>query len=124
MIVLDSCVLIAFADPANVLHQDAKRIMTTTEPLAITALSGAEIMVHPPQAQRQLWRDLFRDFAIEVVPITEDDMEAIADMRRTSNLKMPDALVLWLAQRRQAGVATFDRQLLNRAEQLGLRTVR
>ncbi|MCL2783582.1 MAG: PIN domain-containing protein [Propionibacteriaceae bacterium] len=123
MIVLDSCILIAFAEPTNVLHEDAKRILTTTESLAITALSGAEIMVHPPQDQRRRWRNLFRALAIEVVPIAADDMEDIANMRRISGLKMPDALVLWLAQRRQATVASFDRQLLNRATQLGLRTV-
>ena len=123
MIVLDPSVLIAFADPANASHQDAKRIMTTTEALAVTALTGAEILVSPSREQQFEWRDLFHALAVEVVPITENDMRTIANMRRTSDLKMPDALVLWAAKERKAGVATFDEQLRSRAEELGLRTV-
>lgn len=123
MIVLDSCVLIAFADPANVFHENAKNILMTTEPLAITALSGAEVMVYPAPEQRRHWRDMLHDLAIEVVPILADDMEAIAETRRTSGLKMPDALVLWLAETRGATIASFDRRLLDQAQHRGLPTL-
>ena len=124
MIVLDTCVLIAFADPANIFHAESQRILATTEPLAITALSGAELMVHPSQDQSRQWRGMLRKLAINVFPITEDDMESIADTRRESGLKMPDALVLWLARTHEAAVASFDQRLLDRAGQLGVAIVR
>ena len=123
MIVLDTCVLIALSDPDNVFHADARRILTTPEPLAITALSGAELMVHPSPDQRHQWRTALADLGIEVVPLTEDDMEDLAQIRRESGLRMPDALVLWLARARQATLASFDQRLLQRAAELGMRTV-
>ncbi|MCL2788767.1 MAG: PIN domain-containing protein, partial [Micrococcales bacterium] len=98
MIVLDACVLIAFADPANVFNADAARILTTAEPLVISALSGAEIMVHPLPDQQHHWWEMLADFGIDVVPVTRDDMEALAAVRRESGLKMPDAIILWLAE--------------------------
>ena len=123
MIILDTCVLIAFADPANIFHADAERILATTERLAITALTGAELMVHPSPDQSRQWREMLRRLAIDVVPITEDDMEAIAETRRESGLKMPDALVLWLARTYEATVASFDQHLCDRAHQLGITAV-
>jgi predicted nucleic acid-binding protein len=123
MIVLDSGVLIAFANPADAWRTAAERILTTTEPLAVTAMSGAEVMVQASSDDRQRWQDLLRAFAIEVVPITSDDMDAIAEVRRTCGLKMPDALVLWLALARAAAVASFDRRLLDKAGEFGLRTI-
>jgi len=124
VIVLDACVLIAFADPANVFHADACRILTTTEPLIVSALTGAEIMVHPSTDQRRAWRGMLNDLAIEVVALGGDDMEAIADARRVSGLRMPDAIVFWLARTRDAGIASFDQRLLDRAGQFGIRIVR
>ena len=123
MIVLDACVLIAFADPANAFHDDAKRILATAEPLMLTALSGAEIMVHPTSEQSHQWLGFLRELAIEVVPITCDDMEAIANVRRESRLKMPDSLVVWLAESRSAAVASFDEHLLVKAAERGLRII-
>jgi len=123
MIILDSCVLIALTDARNVFHCDAKRILTTTESLAITALSGAEVMVDSASHPQVNWRDLLFDLDIDVVDIAEGDMEAIAKMRRISGMKMPDALVLWLAEAHGAAIATFDRQLLNKAQALGIRTI-
>ena len=123
MIILDTCVLIAFADPSNIFHADSERILATTEPLAITALSGTELMVHPSPDQRRQWREMLRKLAIDVVPITEDDMEAIAAVRRESGLKMPYALVVWAAQTHGAAIASFDQRLLDRASDLGITTI-
>jgi len=124
VIILDTCVLIAFADPANIFHADSQRILATTEALAITALTGAELMVHPSPDQSRQWRAMLRRLTIDVVPITEDGMESIADTRRESGLKMPDALVLWLARTHEAAVASFDQRLLDRAGELGIAIVR
>ena len=124
MIVLDSCVLIAFADPADGFHEDAKRILTTADNLAISALGGAEIMVHASSAQRESWLRMLRAFSIEVVSLTADDMSAIARTRQETGLKMPDALVIWLADTRHGTVASFDQRLLAAAQQRGLAVIR
>ena len=123
MIILDSCVLIAFADPTDIFHPDACRVLTTTEALAITALTAAETMVHTSPQQHNLWRRTFDDLGTEVIPITGSDIEKIAETRSTSGLKMPDALVLWLAESRDAAVASFDQRLINTAQERNLRTI-
>jgi predicted nucleic acid-binding protein len=122
VIVLDACVLIAFVDPSDASHDAAVSIMETLEPLAIAALTGAELMVRA--VDRSAWVDIFRELAIEVIPITAEDMVAIAATRCDSGLRMPDAIVLWLARTTGSGVASFDRRLLAKAEQLGVRVVR
>ena len=120
LIVLDACVLIALTDQTNTNHDSARRLLSTNDQLAITALTGAEVMVYPiPKAQGG-WSELLRDLAIEVVAITAEDMEAIAATRRQSQLKMPDAIVLWLARQRGACVGTFDEKLAAKARQYGL----
>lgn len=123
MIVLDTCVLIAFADPAHAFHREAEDILARTDKYAISALTGAELMVHPPVLDDR-WPAFFQAMAIEVVPITATDMAAIAQTRRESGLKMPDAVVLWLATSHRAALASFDQKLLDRAELAGLTTVR
>lgn len=115
MIILDACVLIALTDATNSCHAEARSIMSAADRFAITALTGAEVMVYPMPSAVGTWADLFRDLGIEVVPITANDMAAIAALRRQSGLKMPDALVLWLASQRQACVATFDQRLAAKA---------
>lgn len=120
LIILDACVLIALTDGTNTFHADARHILSGEEDFAITALTGAEVMVHPIPAAVGSWSDLLRDLGVAVIPIEAPDMEAIAATRRQSGLKMPDALVLWLALRRNADVATFDQRLAAQVKEHGL----
>jgi predicted nucleic acid-binding protein len=48
-------------------------------------------------------------------------MQPLADIRRRTRLKMPDAIVAFLALREGAQVASFDDRLLTAAKALGLR---
>jgi predicted nucleic acid-binding protein len=123
LIVLDACVLIAFADKANRFHDDAFKILSTSDSLLVSALTAAEVMVYPLPAASGDWGDLFRDLGVAIAPIEEEDVASIAETRRNSGLKMPDVLVLWLAQSRGAGIATFDEQLMAKAQQYGVPTV-
>jgi predicted nucleic acid-binding protein len=122
MIALDACVLIAFVDPADAHHEAARRILTTTEPLMITALTGAELMVRPTRPGWQ-WSDLLRELGITIESITADDMTAIAQTRRDSGLKMPDALVVWVAHTHGATLASFDQHLCAKATAWGVATI-
>jgi predicted nucleic acid-binding protein len=122
VIILDACVLIAFADPANEHHAAAAAILETSEALAISALTGAEVMAHPPAEAQTAWRQLFCDFGMKVPPLAEPDMAALASVRRRAGVKMPDAIVLFLTEREGAAVASFDGRLLRAAAALGLPT--
>ena len=120
MIVLDACVLIALTDRSNTWHDEARQILARPGGFAICVLTGAEIMVYPVPPDLGTWQRLFADLGIDVWSIEAADMPLIADERRTSGLRMPDALVLWLARRLDAAVATFDQTLATRARQFGV----
>ncbi|MDR1152392.1 MAG: PIN domain-containing protein [Bifidobacteriaceae bacterium] len=122
MIVLDACVLIAFADRDDEHHGAAAAILATPRALAVSALTGAEVMVHPQAAAATAWRQVFHDLGVSVLPLVEADMAALADVRRRTRLTMPDAIVVYLAQREGAGLASFDPRLLRVAAALGLPT--
>ena len=114
MIVLDACVLAAFVDPANLFHRHARSIMGMTEPFAISALTGAEVMVpscHQPLPAPAFWPALFADFDIHIIDLTGADMARLAALRAASRLKMPDAIVLHTAMIASASIATFDAAL-------------
>ena len=123
MIVLDACVLIAFTDQADVFHAAARRILATTQPMAMTALSGVEAMVHLSPQQRAMWLTMVAELGIEIVAVTSDDMAGIAAVRDSAGLKMPDAVIVWLAESRGAAIATFDERLVRAAKDRGLRTI-
>lgn len=120
MIVLDARVLVALTDETNPSHAAARRILSSADTFAMTALSGVDLMAYPMPTTAGTWADLLRDFAVEVVPIEAADMGAIAATKRQSGLPMPDALTLWLARQRGAAVATFDAPLAAMAKQYGL----
>jgi predicted nucleic acid-binding protein len=113
VIVLDACVLAAFADPDHSHHRPARSIMARPEPFALSALTGAEVMVpnahHQPQPG--LWAALFADFGIRVIDLASADMAPLATLRAATRLRMPDAIVLYTAISCGASVATFDAAL-------------
>jgi predicted nucleic acid-binding protein len=122
VIVLDACVLAAFADKSNTLHQRAVAIMAGTGTFVISALTGAEVMVPDSVEQPTCWPEILAAFGIQVIDFTAADMSRLAITRRESRLKMPDAIVLDTARRLNASVATFDIQLLKAAAALGIPT--
>jgi len=125
MIVLDACVLAAFADPSHTHHANAKAIMARTEPFAMSALTGTEVMVpNPHQAPHTTyWADLFAAFGIRVISLTEADMSALAALRAASGVRMPDAVVLHTALTCSASLATFDTALAKVAATRGVAIV-
>jgi predicted nucleic acid-binding protein len=120
VIVLDACVLIASADRSDEHHNAAATILATPEALAISALTRAEVLVDPPRATTAAWQQVLHDLGVKVLPLAEADMVALAGVRRRTRLKMPDAIVVYLAQRERAGLASFDARLLEAAAGLGL----
>ena len=120
---LDASVLIAFFDPANVHHDAAKGIISRGEAMAASALTVAEVLV-PPDRQGlavSVHEDI-EALGVAVAPIADSHCVGIAHVRNDPGLRMPDAVVLHLAQTQGAALATFDQRLDNAARSVGVVT--
>lgn len=126
VVVLDAGALIALYDSRDVHHEWAVGLFLSTArfTLAMSALTFAEVMVHPARAGR------LDDFVsgvsglhLDIRPVEAGDAEAIAQLRDTNGLKMPDVCVLHCAMALSATLATTDRGLASAARQHSLTVV-
>ncbi|MDR2620640.1 MAG: PIN domain-containing protein [Propionibacteriaceae bacterium] len=122
MIILDACVLAAFADANNTHHDAAISIMATIDQFAISALTGAEVMVQEQPEAAAIWENILTGFGIRVIDLTAADKSPLAAIRRETRLKMPDAVVVYAAHANNATIATFDERLTKAAHNLGITT--
>jgi len=123
MIVLDANVLIALFDPADASHTKAEASMLAhaDEQLAMPALTFAEFLIRPTAAGVAAKAELFvANMGIIISPLLADDSRHLAGIRTATGLKMPDALVLWLALSASAKLLTFDDHLAKTAETMGV----
>jgi len=126
MIVLDANVLIALFDADDALHARAETLLRShdDEQLSISALTLAEFLIHPTAAGIAARAQLFvANMGIIVAPLLGDDATYLAGLRGATGLKMPDAIVLWLAQSSAAKLMTLDDHLARAAMGLGIDVV-
>lgn len=123
VVVLDAGTLIALYDSRDTHHEWAVDLFLTTArfTLAISALTYAEVMVHPAREGR------LDDFVtgvsglqLDIHSVEAGDAEAIAQLRDTTGLTMPDVCVLHCAMTRSATLATTDRKLADIARRHSL----
>jgi predicted nucleic acid-binding protein len=78
----------------------------------MTALNKAEAMVHPTRLGKlKGFLSSLEGLGVEVTAIEDADSAEISKIRATTNLKMPDALVLHQAQKVEGAIATTDIEL-------------
>ena len=123
MIVLDSGILIAYANPDDAHHRGVMAFLgdASDEPFSITALTLAEALIHPVRADivgETL--KVFMTLGLDVEDMREVDAVPLARVRAATGLKMPDALVIHTAERFGGAVATTDARLAAAAEGRGL----
>jgi predicted nucleic acid-binding protein len=120
VIVLDACVLIAHLDANDAHHERATRLLASMGdlPLVASTLTVAEVLVGPTRASRgRQAQEALGRLGVTALELPADAADALADLRATTGLKMPDCCVLWTAIARQpAALATFDYQLVRAAE--------
>jgi len=125
VIVLDASVMIAVLDPLDAHFEAARQLFlaSTSQRLAAHRLTVAESLVlatrvkHGPAAASAL-------AALGVGYFDEpDDPLALAELRATTGLRMPDCCVLYTALREKAKLATFDARLADAATRLGVAVV-
>ena len=123
LVVLDASALIALHDSEDRHHTWARGIFLETidAALSMSVLTYAEVLVHPTRAGKvaEFERNI-AGLGIEIVTVAADDGPALAHLRASTSLKMPDVIVLHLAAGLGASLATTDRELAGEAALLGV----
>ena len=123
LVVLDASALIALASDTDPNHSWAISMFRDTAAfgLQITALTQAEVLVHPARAGKlEKFLKLIGALGLEITPIDRSDSIQIAKIRSATSLKMPDAVVLSQAIKVAGSIATADKQLAKVAKENGL----
>jgi predicted nucleic acid-binding protein len=123
MIVLDTGILIAYANPDDAHHRGVTRFLSefSGEPFSVTPITLAEALIHPVRAD--IVGGMVKAIAtleLYVEDMREQDAAPLARVRAATGLKMPDALVIHTAERYGGSVATTDARLAAAAESRGL----
>lgn len=114
MIVLDASVVIAWLDDTDAAHQRAVHLLEreVDETLAVSVITLAEILVGPTATGRAgAVLEALADLEVSEHPLPEDAALALARLRVSTALKLPDCCVMLTAQHLGARVATFDARL-------------
>lgn len=128
MIVLDASVVIAYLEPDDALHDRATSLLVDLiadgpRELVLNPLTAAEVLAGfvPGGREQAAWRDMADvGFTIRGLPDDATGALLLARTRRSSGLKMPDAVVLATALHWQGEVATFDDSLRRAAGDRGV----
>lgn len=123
VIVLDASVLIAYLDGEDNHHGRAEALLAREidDDFAANSLTLAEVLVVPVRANRlDDVRAALQGLEIRELPFPPDTAVKLADLRATTNLKMPDCCVLLAAEAAQARVASFDERLADSAARRNL----
>jgi predicted nucleic acid-binding protein len=89
--------------------------------LAISALTYAEVLVHPAKAGRadEFERNI-SGLGLRLTDISSGAAREISDLRALTSLKMPDVVVLSLARELGGVLATTNSSLAYQARELSL----
>lgn len=122
VVVLDASALIALHDSHDRHHTWARGMFLDTidATLAMSVLTYAEVLVHPTRAGKAEFEQNIAGLGIERVTVGAEDAPALAHLRASTSLKMPDVIVLHLAAGLGASLATTDRELAGEAALLGV----
>jgi predicted nucleic acid-binding protein len=113
--VVDASALIAWLDDTDSHHQAAIDLLTELDGFVVHPITLAEVLVHPVRVGRAgqvLARLEAIGMIVSALPI---EPVALAELRVSTGLKMPDVLVLACARAHDATIATFDQRLSQHA---------
>jgi predicted nucleic acid-binding protein len=123
VIVLDANVVIAFLDDRDAHHRFAVDLLESNsfDEFACPVLTLAEALVHPTAAgvQDAALAAVTR-IGVKILPPSATDAAAIARVRSTYGIRMPDAVVLHAAIGYSASVMTLDEGLAAAAARAGV----
>lgn len=118
---LDASVLIAHLANDDIHGSEAFEILDTEEELAIHPFTLAECLVGPARLGRaEEALAIIERLGVEQVAVPPGQSLALARLRASTRLKLPDCCVLAAVLETSARVATFDAALADAAKQLGI----
>lgn len=123
LVVLDAGALIALHNSEDPHHNWAVQMLSHTIEfdLAMSALTYAEVLVHPTKAGKaELFVQNIDGLGMTVHETTSKDAIEISVLRVKTGLKMPDVVVLQLAAKLNASLATTDKALASAARTLSI----
>lgn len=123
VVVLDASALIALHDSEDRHHTWARGMFLDTidATLAMSVLTYAQVLVYPTRAGKVAeFEQNIAGLGIEIVTVGAGDATALANLRASTSLKMPDVIVLHLAAGLGASLATTDRGLAAEATRSGV----
>lgn len=126
MIVLDTSLLIAHVEAADVHHHRARQILIEyrRHQFVCSAITMAEFLVLPAQRGRlAAARRVLDALAIRSDPVDAGAAGRLTELRVATGLALPDCCVLYTAERHNGClIATFGDTLRRQAHRLGIGT--
>lgn len=123
MIVFDAGVLIAHLNRDDLFHEAATGFMEEYEEWEFVAsvVTVAECLVHPAMMNgtARAVRSVV-DLHLLEVDVTEEDIVPLAELRASTRMRMPDALVLHTARKVGGEIVTTDAALARAADARGV----
>jgi predicted nucleic acid-binding protein len=112
--VLDASVVIALWSSRDAHHQDARDLLgqVPTAALLMHAVTAAEVLVGPARLGRTADAERALDeLGVRIAAFAPHEVGAVATLRATTRLRLPDVCVLHLAASTGSSLATFDERL-------------
>ena len=123
VVVLDASALIALYSDKDPHHQWGLQLFrdTVDKELEISALSLAEVLVHPTRSgTHEKFLSSIEGLGLRIGDLPSDSAEELAQLTVEAGLKMPDVVVLRQAMKSSALLATTDEKLAKAAAARGL----
>ena len=126
VIVWDANILVGYLDDTDSHHEGIVQFVEEhfAEGFATSVLTLAEALVHPAKAQLEDRSETaLRRIGLRVLGLEATDGAALARVRSSYDLRMPDAVVLHAAMTTGSKIATTDRGLAAQAARAGVSVV-
>jgi predicted nucleic acid-binding protein len=123
VVVLDASTVIALYDSKDKNHSWALELFreTISFDLVMPSLTYAEVLVHPIRSRKQKsFEKGIAGLGIRIHGLEASEATCLAQIRAKTNLKMPDAIVLFTALEAKAAIATTDKSLALSARKLSV----
>ena len=124
MIVLDANVLIGFLDSTDKHHASSMDLLERhfVDGFGASVLTVAEALVHPTRIERQdAAMASLVNIGVQLISLEAGTAAALARVRNTYRVRMPDAVALHTALTTGSALATFDESLAVAADRAGVK---
>lgn len=123
VIILDANLLIGFLDASDSHHTSSLNLLERrfADGFGASVLTVAEALVHPTRTERQdAAMAAILSIGVQLISLEASEAAALARVRNTYRLRMPDAVALHTALSTGSALATFDEAVAAAAERAGV----